>query len=65
MSDYVAKEPLFIGLARAHNPGDVIPAEKVERFGWHDKVEKVKAHRAAADEDEEDTKKPAKRGRRA
>jgi hypothetical protein len=63
MSDYVAKEPLFIGLVRAHNPGDVIPAEKVERFGWHDKVERAKKTHAH-DEDEEETRKPARRPRK-
>lgn len=35
---YVATEPLFIGTARAHNPGDVVPAENVERYGWQDQV---------------------------
>ncbi len=35
---FIAKEPLFIGVARAHNKGDVVPAENVERFGWQDQV---------------------------
>lgn len=35
---YIATEPLFVGTARAHNPGDVVPAENVERNGWEDKV---------------------------
>lgn len=38
---YRAKEPLFIDWVRAHNEGDVVDAERVERFGWADKVEKV------------------------
>jgi hypothetical protein len=35
---YIADEPLFIGIARAHNPGDLVPADHVERYGWRDKV---------------------------
>jgi hypothetical protein len=27
---YVATEPLFVGNARAHNPGDIVPEENVE-----------------------------------
>lgn len=40
MSDktYIATEPLSIGTARAHNPGEVVPAENVERHGWQDQV---------------------------
>jgi len=34
----VATEPLFIGRYRAHNAGDVVPAENVERHGWSAKV---------------------------
>lgn len=35
---FIALEPLFIGTARAHNTGDVVPAENVERHGWEDQV---------------------------
>lgn len=35
---YIATEPLFVGTARAHNPGDEVPAENVERHGWKDSV---------------------------
>lgn len=38
---YIAKSPLFVGNARAHNPGDVVPDDNVERNGWQDDVEKV------------------------
>lgn len=36
----IATEPLFIGRARAANPGDVIDAQTVENNGWGDKVAK-------------------------
>jgi hypothetical protein len=35
---YIAEQPLFIGgnqFARAHNVGDRVPAEHVEKYGWH------------------------------
>ncbi|MER7500442.1 hypothetical protein AB0L05_27670 [Nonomuraea pusilla] len=37
---YIATAPLFIGdqFSRAFNPGDRVPVEHVDRFGWHDKV---------------------------
>lgn len=35
---FIATEPLFVGRARAHNPGDEVPAENVEKNGWEDKV---------------------------
>jgi hypothetical protein len=38
---YRAKEPLYIEWARAHNPGDLIDDERVEQYGWQDKVEPV------------------------
>lgn len=39
---YIALEPLFIGgTARAHNAGDEVPADNVERHGWQDKVAAV------------------------
>ncbi len=34
----VAIAPLFVGSAPAHQPGDRVPAENVERNGWQDKV---------------------------
>lgn len=39
MSEYrIAKEDLFIGRARAHQKGDRVPVDNVERNGWQDKV---------------------------
>lgn len=37
---YVAEQPLFIGdqFSRAFNPGDQVPVDHVEKYGWHDKV---------------------------
>lgn len=38
---YIAVEPLFIDgnqFNRAHNPGDRVPADHVETYGWADKV---------------------------
>lgn len=35
---YVAKEALYVGGARAFAPGDIVPSEHVNRFGWQDKV---------------------------
>lgn len=38
-SEYVvATEPLFIGTARAHNPGDLVRADTVDENGWQGKV---------------------------
>lgn len=34
----IATEPLFIGRARAHNPGDVVPEENVKEHGWGEQV---------------------------
>lgn len=34
----VATQPLFIGFARAHNPGDLVPAANVKEHGWQDGV---------------------------
>ncbi len=34
----VAIAPLFVGSAPAHQPGDRVPAENVQRNGWQDKV---------------------------
>lgn len=31
---YIAKEDIFFGTARAHNAGDVVPAENVKANGW-------------------------------
>lgn len=39
---YIAKEPLYVGTARAHNPGDVVPAKNVKRNGWESLVEQQK-----------------------
>jgi hypothetical protein len=39
--DKVATQPLFIGRARAHNVGDVVPAENIEANGWEEKVATV------------------------
>jgi hypothetical protein len=49
----VATEPLFIGTARAHNPGDLVPFEHVEKYGWDGKVAKpeTKAAQAATGSD--------------
>jgi hypothetical protein len=38
---FIATEPLFVGNARAHNPGDIVPDENVEANGWQDSVAKV------------------------
>ncbi len=38
MATFIATEPLFIGTARAHNPGDVVPEENVSANGWGDMV---------------------------
>ncbi|MER7131257.1 hypothetical protein [Streptosporangium saharense] len=37
---YIAVEPLFVGdqFSRAFNPGDRVPREHVEAYGWADKV---------------------------
>lgn len=35
---YIADEALFIDFARAFNPGDRVPVEHVDRYGWHDVV---------------------------
>lgn len=40
---FVATAPLFIGRARAANPGDEVPAASVEKYGWGGKVRKVSA----------------------
>lgn len=37
----VATAPLFIDYTRAHNPGDLVPAENVDRNGWADGVAKL------------------------
>lgn len=49
---YIATEPLFVGTARAHNVGDEVPAENVERNGWKDSVvgSDTKAAKAAVAE---------------
>lgn len=35
---YIATEDLFIGSAKAHRVGDEVPEDKVEQWGWWDKV---------------------------
>jgi hypothetical protein len=35
---YVAKEALYVGGARAFAPGDIVPSEHVNKFGWQDLV---------------------------
>jgi hypothetical protein len=37
---YIATRPLFLGdqFTRAFNPGDQVPVEHVETYGWHDLV---------------------------
>jgi hypothetical protein len=68
---FIATEPLFVGNARAHNPGDIVPEENVEANGWQDSVAKVgtkaadQALEAAATGDQEgvptSAQAPAKR----
>lgn len=54
---YIATEPLFVGNARAHNPGDPVPEENVKANGWQDSVAKAgtkaaeKALNAGADQE--------------
>lgn len=60
----IATEPLYIGRARAANPGDTVPEENVKRFGWEDQVAK-ESSRAAKEalgtttESQPDTAAPA------
>lgn len=35
---YIATAPIFVGYARAHNVGDVVPEENVKANGWEDLV---------------------------
>lgn len=37
---YIAEQPLYIGgqFGRAFNPGDRVPVEHVQQYGWQDKV---------------------------
>lgn len=44
----IAIEALFIGTSRAHNAGDVVPADNVERHGWQDLVARQGTQAAAA-----------------
>jgi hypothetical protein len=50
--EYVATAPIFIGGARAFNPGDPVPAEHVERFGLTDKVARQSTTASAATDGE-------------
>jgi hypothetical protein len=48
---YIAEQPLFIGgsqFARAHNVGDRVPVEHVERHGWQAGVRLPDGYEAAA-----------------
>lgn len=45
---FIATEPLFIDGVRAHNAGDSVPADNVERNGWQDKVARAGTKAAAA-----------------
>ncbi len=45
---YIATDPLYVGTALAHNVGDVLPAENVERNGWNDSVATVGTKAAQA-----------------
>ncbi len=53
---FIATVPLFVGTARAHNPGDVVPADNVKEHGWEDGVarEGTKAADTAAGVSAED-----------
>ncbi len=48
---FIATEPLFVGNARAHSPGDVVPDDNVKRNGWESGVARkgTKAANAAQD----------------
>lgn len=35
---YIATKPIFVGTARAHNIGDVVPDANVKANGWEDSV---------------------------
>lgn len=45
-----AVKPLFVGIFRAHNPGDLVDADRVEKYGWRDSVEPVKDTESARTE---------------
>jgi len=38
MAKFIATKPLFVGFARAHNPGDEVPEDNVKANGWEDGV---------------------------
>jgi hypothetical protein len=46
MTQYRATKPLFVGNARAHNIGDLVDSERVQRYGWQKRVEKVSSDEA-------------------
>lgn len=52
---FIATEALFIGRSRAHNAGDAVPADNVEKYGWADKVarEGTKAAKSATSDMDE------------
>ena len=45
---FIATEPLFVGNARAHNPGDVVPDDNVKRNGWESGVARQGTKAASA-----------------
>lgn len=47
---YIAERPLYIGdqFSRAHNPGDRVPADHVERYGWQAGVRPPDGYEAPA-----------------
>lgn len=73
MNDYIATDALFVGNARAHNPGDPVPEENIKANGWEDSVAKAgtkaatEALESATEGDQEgvptSAQAPAKRAR--
>lgn len=35
---FIATEPLYVGMARAHSVGDEVPDDNVQRNGWQSGV---------------------------
>lgn len=56
---YIAEEPLFIGgqFGRAFNPGDRVPVEHVEHYGWADKVRRSDAPQNEPETDQATTER--------
>jgi hypothetical protein len=64
---YIATEPLFLDnqFSRAHNPGDMVPADHVEQYGWAGKVRPPDGYATAeepADQPRKDEPDTAERG---